>query len=131
MSVITDATAAPTLRRAGKQAQEHRILGRRWTAEQLHALAARDRKVQQHVEHGAARMALAAHFPTVDTTALRSMAAAAMGTTAGTYRMVAALHLAQLALDHPRLLTPVQYRLLLAPLEAAEAVAAPAIARAG
>jgi hypothetical protein len=103
-----------------------RILGRRWTTDQLHALAASDRKAQQHVEHGAARSALAAYFPTVDTAVLRSLVTATMGTIAGTYWMVAALHLAQLALAHPELLTPTQYNLLLAPLEAAEAVPAPA-----
>ena len=104
----------------------NRILGRRWTTDQLYALADRDRKVQRHVERGAARIALAAHFPTVDTAALRSLVTATMGTIAGTYWMVAALHLAQLALAHPELLTPTQYSLLLAPLEAAEAVPAPA-----
>jgi hypothetical protein len=104
----------------------NRILGRRWTTDQLYALADRDRKVQRHVEHGAARIALAAYFPTVDTAALRSLVTATMGTIAGTYWMVAALHLAQLALVHPELLTPTQYSLLLAPLEAAEAMPVPA-----
>ena len=104
--------------------QEDRILDRSWTAGQLHALAARDRKVQQHVEHGCARMALAAHFHTVDTAALRTLVTSVMGSIAGTYWMVAALHLAQLALAHPHLLTSFQYELLLAPLEAAEAVPA-------
>jgi hypothetical protein len=120
MSVIT--IAPETMTPAGERPQEHRILGRAWTADQLHALAARDRRAQQHVEHAAARAALAAHFPTVDTAAIRSMVTTTVGTIAGTYWMVAALHLAQLALAHPHLLTPAQYNLLLAPLEAAEAV---------
>jgi hypothetical protein len=121
MTVITLAPDTPTgpMTPAG----EDRILGRAWTAEQLHALAARDRRVQQHVEHGPARTALAAHAAGVDTAGLRALVTAAMGCIAGTYWMVAALHLAQLALAHPHLLTPLQYELLLAPLEAAEAVA--------
>jgi hypothetical protein len=122
MPVIT--IAPDTMTPAGEYRHEHRILGRAWTAEQLHALAARDRKVQQHVEHGPARAALAAHAASVDTAVLRSLVTAAMGCIGGTYWMVAALHLAQLALAHPHLLTPAQYDLLLAPLEAAEAVPA-------
>lgn len=117
-------TAALAAGCPGRTADAGRILGRSWTTDQLYALADRDRKVQRHVEHGAARSALAAYFPTVDTGALRTMVTAVMGTIAGTYWMVAALHLAQLALLHPQLLTPVQYSLLVAPLEAAEAVPA-------
>jgi hypothetical protein len=124
--VVADVLAAGRTTAAGEPPYAGRILGRRWTTDQLYALADRDRKVQRHVEHGAARIALAAYFPTVDTAALRSLVTATMGTIAGTYWMVAALHLAQLALAHPQLLTPTQYNLLLAPLEAAEAVPAPA-----
>jgi hypothetical protein len=129
MTVLT--LAPDTLTGPMTPAGEDRILDRTWTAEQLHALAARDRRVQQHVEHGPARAALAAHAAGADTAALRAMVRQTMGTSAGTYWMVAALHLAQLALAHPHLLTPLQYELLLAPLEAAEAVpAAPEHARA-
>ena len=123
-AVATDLITAARTAPAGEPPYAGRILGRRWTTDQLHALAARDRRVQHHVEHGAARTALAPYFPTVDTAILRAMVTATMGTIAGTYWMVAALHLAQLALAHPELLTPVQYSLLLAPLEAAEAVPA-------
>jgi hypothetical protein len=123
-AVATEVITAERMTTEGEPPQAHRILGRRWTTDQLYALAARDLKVQRHVEHGAARIALAAHFPAVDTAAIRSMVIATMGTIAGTYWMVAALHLAQLALAHPELLTPTQYGLLLAPLEAAEAVPA-------
>jgi hypothetical protein len=130
MSVSTDATAADRMAVAGERPQAGRILSRPWTTDQLHALAARDRKAQQHVEHAAARCALATYFPTVDTAALRTMVTEVMGTIAGTYWMVAALHLAQLALAHPELLTPVQYHLLLAPLEAAEAIPSPEAAMA-
>jgi hypothetical protein len=123
-ATVTEVITADRMTAAGELPPAHRILGRRWTTDQLHALAARDRKVQHHVEHGAARIALAARFPTVDTAVLRAMVTATMGTIAGTYWMVAALHLAQLALAHPELLTPHQYNLLLAPLEAADAVPA-------
>lgn len=124
MPVVTDIIGPAETSAGGEQTPAHRILERRWTPDQLHALAARDLKVQRHVEHAAARLALARYFPTVDTTALRTMVTATIGTTAGTYWMVAALHLAQLALSHPQALTPIQYSLLLAPLEAAEATAA-------
>jgi hypothetical protein len=124
MSVVTDVIVDARLAPAGDLPREHRILGRSWTPVQLHALAAKDRKIQQHVEHRTARTALAVYFPSVDTAALRSLVTRTMGTTAGTYWMVAALHLAELALAYPQLLTPFQYRLLLAPLEAAEAVPA-------
>jgi hypothetical protein len=124
MSVVTDVIVDARLTPAGVLPREYRIRGRSWTPVQLHALAAKDRKVQQHVEHRTARTVLAAYFPSVDTAVLRSMVTKTMGTTAGTYWMVAALHLAELALAHPHLLTPFQYRLLLAPLEAAEAVPA-------
>lgn len=97
-----------------------RIVGRAWTAEQLHALADADRKAQRHVEHMAARMALANHSHLVDFRKFGALVAESLGTAAGTYWITAALHLAQLAIVFPQLLTADQYALLLAPLEAAE-----------
>lgn len=105
----------------------NRISGRAWTPEQLHALAEADRKAQRHVEHMAARVALANHSHLVDVRKLGTLVADCLGTSAGTYWMAAALHLAQLAIAFPQLLTDVQRALLLAPLEAAERLAPAAV----
>lgn len=123
MSAATDVITAPAAR-VPVPAPADRILGRPWTPEQLHALAEKDRQVQRHVEYARARMALAAHAPFIDAAGVRAMVTRTLRTTAGTYWIIAALHLAQLALACPHLLTPLQRDLLLAPLEAAEALAA-------
>jgi hypothetical protein len=101
-----------------------RIVGRTWTPEQLYVLAATDREAQRHVEHMSARIALVDRAHLVDADRIRSIVVECMGGIAGTYYMVAALHLAELAITYPQLLTDTQYNVLLAPLEAAEQIAA-------
>ncbi|RAX45288.1 hypothetical protein DQ354_11140 [Arthrobacter sp. AQ5-06] len=101
-----------------------RIVGRTWTPEQLHALAVTDREAQRQVEHRSARIALVDRAHLVDADRIRSIVVESMGGIAGTYYMVAALHLAELAITYPQLLTDTQYNVLLAPLEAAEQIAA-------
>ncbi len=101
-----------------------RIIGRIWTPEQLHALASADRKAQRHVEYGSARRALVSCAHLVDTTHIRAKVVEGMGGIAGTYYVVAALVLAELAMTCPQQLTDTQYNLLLSPLDAAEQVIA-------
>ncbi|MDJ0314199.1 hypothetical protein [Arthrobacter sp. H35-D1] len=100
-----------------------RVIGRIWTSEQLHALASMDRKVQRHVEHRSARRALVSRAHLVDANHIRAKVVESLGGVAGTYYMVAALHLAELAITCPQQLTDTQYNLLLSPLDAAEQVA--------
>lgn len=123
MSVVTDVIAAE--RKTAVRGPRHadRIFGRRWTPEQLHALAAKDQEVQRHVEYGAARIALSGRAHAVNADRIRSMVVEAMGGVCGTYWMFTALQMAQSALANPHLLNRAQYDLLVAPLEAAEAVA--------
>jgi hypothetical protein len=102
-----------------------RIFCRSWSAAQLRAAAEADRNAQRYGAHMSARIALAGSAHLVDPAPIRSMVAACMGGVAGTYYIVAALHLAQLAILLPHLLTDTQYRLLLSPLEAAENAAEP------
>jgi hypothetical protein len=106
----------------GQNNPPSRIFGRNWTPEQLLALAVMDRKVQRHVQHMPARIALVARARLVDDGGLRSMVVNTMGGIDGTYYMVAALQLALLALTFPQLLTDAQYHLLVSPLEAAEQI---------
>ncbi len=101
-----------------------RIIGRTWTPEQLHALASTDRKAQHHVEHKSARRALVGCMHLVDANRIRAKVVEGMGGVAGTYYMVAALVLAELAMTCPQQLTDTQYNLLLSPLDAAEQVVA-------
>lgn len=104
--------------------QPGRIIGRTWVPEQLQALALTDREAQRHVEHMSARLALVDRAHLVDANCIRAMVVESMGGIAGTYYMVAALLLAELAITYPQQLTDAQYKLLLSPLEAAEQVAA-------
>lgn len=104
--------------------QPGRIIGRTWVPEQLQALALTDREAQRHVEHMSARLALVDRAHLVDANRIRAMVVESMGGIAGTYYMVAALLLAELAITYPQQLTDAQYNLLLSPLEAAEQVAA-------
>jgi hypothetical protein len=97
-----------------------RILGRLWSPSQLLAVAAKDQEVQQNLTHMEARIALANYAGMISTNKIRHMVVEIMGGVAGTYYMVAALHLALLALAFPEMLTQAQHALLLAPLEAAE-----------
>lgn len=101
-----------------------RIIGRTWTPDQLHALASTDRKAQRHVEHKSARRALASCAHLVDANRIRTKVVESMGSVAGTYYMVVALVLAELAMTYPQQLTDTQYNLLLSPLDAAEQAAA-------
>ncbi|MDQ6739834.1 MAG: hypothetical protein M3021_05585 [Actinomycetota bacterium] len=102
--------------------QPDRIIGRTWVPEQLHALALADREAQRHVEHMSARLALVDLAHLVDTNRIRTMVVQSMGGIAGTYYIVAALLLAELAITYPQQLTNTQYNLLLSPLQAAEQV---------
>ncbi len=102
--------------------QPGRIIGRTWVPEQLHALALADREAQRHVEHMSARLALVDLAHLVDSSRIRAMVVESMGGIAGTYYMVAALLLAELAITYPQHLTDTQYNLLLSPLQAAEQV---------
>ena len=95
-------------------------LDRLWTRRQLQAAAEMDRKVQKHPQHMIARMALANHGSSLSLERIRASVARSLGGTAGTYYIVAALHLAYLALAFPQALSATQRALLLAPLEAAE-----------
>lgn len=102
--------------------QPSRIIGRTWVPKQLHALALMDKEVQRHVEHMSARLALVDLAHLVDSTRIRKMVVESLGGIAGTYYIVAALLLAELAITFPQQLTDTQYKLLLSPLEAAEQV---------
>lgn len=112
---------APRIRDARCGAPDDgRNLDRLWTRSQLHAAAEMDRRVQKHPQHMLARMALADHAASVSLNRIRSSVTLSFGGTAGAYYIVAALHLAYLALSFPQLLTDTQRALLVAPLEAAE-----------
>ena len=106
-------------RAAGDRA---RTLDRHWTRGQLQAAADMDRAVQKRPEHMLARMALANEADSLNVETIRGNVARSMGGVAGTYYVVAALHLAYLALAFPNLLTDTQRNLLTAPLKAAEGV---------
>lgn len=97
-----------------------KLLHRDWTKTQLQAVAEVDRRVQRHPQHMLARMALANHGNSSDVALIRASVARSLGGAAGTHYIVAALHLAHLALTFPYALSPSQRALLLAPLESAE-----------
>ena len=97
-----------------------RLLDRHWTRGQLQAAAQMDRLVQMHPQHMLARMALANHGDSSSLDRIRAGVARSLGGNAGTHYIVAALHLAHLALIFPQTLSATQRSLLLAPLEAAE-----------
>lgn len=97
-----------------------RIFGQNWTREQLHVVAQVDREVQRHPQHMLARLALVNDARAADVQEIRSKVAGPMNGIAGTYYIVAALHLAQMAITLPHKLTATQFALLVAPLEAAE-----------
>lgn len=96
------------------------LLDRRWTKKQLQATAEMDRNVQRHPQHMLARIALANHANYSDLERIRTSVVRSLGGVAGTHYIVAALHLAHLALTFPHTLSTTQRALLLAPLEAAE-----------
>ncbi len=96
------------------------LLDRRWTHSQLQAAAEMDRIVQRHPQHMLARIAMANHGNSVNLERIRAGVARTVEGTGGTHYIVAALHLAYLALAFPHLLSATQRALLLAPLEAAE-----------
>jgi hypothetical protein len=96
------------------------LLDRDWTRGQLQAAAEMDRRVQRHPQHMLARMALANHGNSSSLGPIRASVARSLGGDAGTHYIVAALHLAHLALTLPHALSAAQRALLLAPLEAAE-----------
>ncbi|GAA1259375.1 hypothetical protein GCM10009589_08910 [Arthrobacter pascens] len=102
------------------------LLDRRWTKTQLQAAAEMDRSVQRHPQHMVARMALANHGDSVNLERIRASVRRSLDGIAGTHYIVAALHLAYLALAFPQALSATQRALLLAPLEAAEAAGAAA-----
>ncbi|WP_353711956.1 hypothetical protein [Arthrobacter sp. K5] len=91
-----------------------------WTARQLQALAEMDKRVQRHPQHMLARMALANHGNTPSLEPIRASVVRSLGGAAGTHYIVAALHLAHLAMALPHVLSATQRALLLAPLKAAE-----------
>lgn len=97
-----------------------RIFGHNWTREQLQVVAQVDREVQSHPQHMLARLALVNDAHASDIQEIRSIVASAMDGIAGTYYIVAALHLAQMAITSPHKLTATQFALLVAPLETAE-----------
>lgn len=96
------------------------LLDHHWTRPQLQAVAEMDRKVQRHPQHMLARLALANQGNTLSLERIRASVARSLGGTSGTHYIVAALHLAHLALAFPQTLSATQRALLLAPLEAAE-----------
>ena len=91
-----------------------------WTAGQLQALAEMDKRVQRHPQHMLARMALANHANSPSLDRIKASVVRSLGGAAGTQYIVAALHLANLAMALPHALSPTQRSLLLAPLKAAE-----------
>jgi hypothetical protein len=107
--------------RSGAGDRSH-FLDRHWTRGQLQAAAEMDRLVQRHPQHMLARMALANHGNSSSLERIRASVARSLGGNAGTHYIVAALHLAHLALLFPQTLSETQRSLLLAPLEAAEMV---------
>jgi hypothetical protein len=96
------------------------LLDRLWTQTQLQAAAEMDRNVQRHPQHMLARIAMANHGNSHALERIRASVARTMDGTGGTHYIVAALHLAYLALAFPQTLSATQRALLLAPLEAAE-----------
>lgn len=96
------------------------FLERHWTKKQLRAAAEMDRSVQRHPQHMLARLALANQGDSLDLERIRASVVRSLGGCAGTHYVVAALHLAHLALTFPDALSATQRALLLAPLEAAE-----------
>ncbi|HEY3573460.1 MAG TPA: hypothetical protein VGK98_06500 [Arthrobacter sp.] len=104
-------------------AEDHALpLNRDWTAGQLQALAEMDKRVQRHPQHMLARMALANHGKCSSLERIRASVVRSHGGASGTHYIVAALHLAHLALALPHKLSATQRSLLLAPLKAAEMV---------
>ncbi|MGN7250382.1 hypothetical protein [Arthrobacter sp. SAFR-014] len=91
-----------------------------WTAGQLQAVAEMDKRVQRHPQHMLARIALANHGNTPSLERIRASVVRSLGGAAGTHYIVAALHLAHLAMALPHALSATQRSLLLAPLKAAE-----------
>ncbi|MBT2548150.1 hypothetical protein [Arthrobacter sp. ISL-65] len=96
------------------------FLDRHWTKRQLEAAAEVDRRVQRHPQHMLARMALANYGNSLGLDRIRASVARSLGGISGTHYVVAALHLAHLALSFPHTLSSTQQALLLAPVEAAE-----------
>ena len=96
------------------------LLERHWTKKQLQAAAEMDRIVQRHPQHMLARMALANQEDSLNLERIRASVVQSLGGRSGTHYIVAALHLAHLALTSPHALSATQRALLLAPLEAAE-----------
>jgi hypothetical protein len=95
------------------------LLDRDWTAGQLYALAEMDKRVQRHPQHMLARVALANRGKSSGLERIRASVVRSLGGVAGTHYIVAALHLAYLALALPGDLSATQRSLLLAPLKAA------------
>lgn len=101
-------------------AEPTHLLDQQWTRPQLLAVAEADSNVQKHPQHMLARIAVANHGNSLHLERIRASVARTMGGTGGTHYIVAALHLAYLALAFPQTLSATQRSLLLAPLEAAE-----------
>ncbi|MDF2050598.1 hypothetical protein [Arthrobacter sp. Cr_A7] len=113
-------TPHPVLGQGRNPHSSSRIFGHNWTSEQLQVVEQVDREVQRHPQHMLARLALVNHARASDVQGIRSMVAGSMNGIAGTYYIVVALHLAQMAITFPHKLTATQFALLVAPLEAAE-----------
>lgn len=101
------------------------FLDRYWTKSQLEAAAEMDRRVQRHPQHMLARVALANYANSLGLDRIRASVARSLGSISGTHYVVAALHLAHLALLFPHALSSTQQALLMAPLEAAKMAQAP------
>jgi hypothetical protein len=110
----------PFVKQGKKPHTSSRIVGHNWTREQLQVVAQVDRDVQRHPQHMLARLALVNDAHASDVQEIRSIVASAMDGITGTYYIVAALHLAQMAITLSHKLTATQFALLVAPLEAAE-----------
>jgi hypothetical protein len=95
------------------------FLDRHWTTRQLGAVVEMDRRVQRHPQHMLARVALANYGNSLGLDRIRASVARSLDGISGTHYVVAALHLAHLALLFPHALSSTQQALLLAPLEAA------------
>jgi hypothetical protein len=121
-SMLSTAESVSTIQGAHDTDAESpaQALDRFWTRPQLQAAAEMDKKVQRHPQHMLARVALANYGSSLDLERIRTSVAQTLGGTAGTYYIVAALHLAHLARTFPQTLSATQRALLLAPLEAAE-----------
>ncbi|CAH0280176.1 hypothetical protein SRABI83_03900 [Arthrobacter sp. Bi83] len=124
--MLSTPESVSTIHRAHRTGAEDpaQLLDRHWTRTQLQAAAEMDRKVQRHPEHMLARLALANQGNTLSLERIRASVARSLGGTSGTHYIVAALHLAHLALAFPQTLSATQRALLLAPLEAAEMASA-------